>query len=145
MTGRTDVSHVEVGFKVGADDYLKKPFDVRELVARCHGLLRRQGSYETELKVGSLIFSPDSHILKSESHEAQLRPKEAALLEYLLRHPNRIFSAQELLDNVWSAESNANRNTVRTWIGFLRHKLDEFGHPDLIGTVAGAGYILKTN
>lgn len=145
MTGRTEVSHLEVGFKVGADDYLRKPFDIRELLARCRGLLKRQGYYEAELKIKELVFYPDSHILQFGEQKAQLRPKEAALLEFLLRHPDRIYSAQELLDKVWSAESSANRNTVRTWIGFLRHKLAEFKHPDLILTVAGAGYILKSD
>lgn len=142
LTGQNDISFLERGLGAGADDYLTKPFDIRELAARLQSLLRRRGSFAPELKAGNLTLKPELNQLHVGSEIVTLRPKETALLEYFLRHPNRIFSAQQILDAVWSSDSTATANTVRTWMGLLRHKLAPLGHKDLIRTVAGAGYVL---
>lgn len=146
LTGQTEIDFVERGLNAGADDYLTKPFAVRELSARLRSLLRRRRSaFESELKVRNLVLKPELNLLIAGDEKIELRPKETALLEYFLVNPNRIFSAQQLLDSVWPSESSATANTVRTWMGLLRHKLAPLGHEDLIRTVPGSGYVLDVS
>lgn len=144
LTGQNDINFLERGLNAGADDYLTKPFEVRELAARLRSLLRRRrATFDNELQVHNLVLKTEMNMLLADGTEVPLRPKESALLEYLMRHPNRIFSAQNLLDSVWSSDSAATANTVRTWMGLLRHKLAPLGHENLIRTVPGAGYVLE--
>jgi two-component system phosphate regulon response regulator PhoB len=97
------------------------------------------------LRVHNLVLKSEINTLLVGDEKVSLRPKETALLEYFLRNPNRIFSAQQVLDAVWTSDSSATPNTVRTWMGLLRHKLAPLGHKNLIRTVAGAGYVLDSN
>lgn len=144
LTGRHDISFLERGFDVGADDYITKPFESRELVARVKALLKRRSKpFQGELRVLDLLLKPEKNVIIKGDCELKLRHKEVALLEYLMRHPNQLFSAQQLLDAVWPADTQSGAHSVRTWIGLLRHKLATIGHEDLITTVAGAGYILE--
>lgn len=144
LTGRNDISFLERGFDVGADDYLSKPFESRELVARVKGLLKRRANpFSNNLTVGTLILKPDQNIISNGEKEVKLRPKEAALLEFLIRNPNKLFTAQQLMNSVWKSDTESNAHSVRTWIGLLRQKLAEVGHEDLIRTEPGAGYSLQ--
>ncbi|MDR3612682.1 MAG: response regulator transcription factor [Candidatus Obscuribacterales bacterium] len=144
LTGQNNVSTLERGFEVGADDYLTKPFEPRELVARLKGLLKRRANpFQNELRVMDLVLKPELHIMLAGDVEVKLRSKEVALLEFLIRHPNRIFTAQQIMNAVWASDSESSAHSVRTWMGLLRHKLASVGHQDLIKTVAGAGYILE--
>ena len=144
LTGQNDIEFLERGLAAGADDYLTKPFAARELAARLRSLLRRrQGAFEAELQAKGLLLKPEMNLLTDGNEKVTLRPKETALLEFLLRNPNKIFSAQQLLDMVWSSDSAATSNTVRTWMGLLRQKLSLFNQQDLIKTIPGAGYILE--
>ena len=144
LTGQNDIEFLERGLAAGADDYLPKPFAARELAARLRSLLRRrQGAFEAELQAKGLLLKPEMNLLTDGNEKVTLRPKETALLEFLLRNPNKIFSAQQLLDMVWSSDSAATSNTVRTWMGLLRQKLSLFNQQDLIKTIPGAGYILE--
>ena len=143
LTGQNDISFIERGLGVGADDYLTKPFEVLELAARLRSMFRRRrGEFEAELRAFNIVLKPELNLLVSDDTKITLRPKETAVLEYLMRNPNRIFSAQQLLDSVWSADSTATANTVRTWMGLLRQKLAQVGRETLIRTVPGAGYVL---
>jgi DNA-binding response OmpR family regulator len=143
LTGRTDIEFIEAGLEAGADDYMVKPFDVRELSARIRASLkRRQGTFVDKMSINDLVLDPQSNYISVGSASVRLRPKEAALLEYLIKHPNRIYSAQQLLDAVWSADADATSDAVRTWINLLRKKLAELGRGELIRTVLGSGYII---
>lgn len=145
LTGKEHVSFLETALDSGADDYMVKPFEARELFARIKALLRRRtGTYVPELKVGQLVLKPEMNVLVTPTGEVvRLRVKESALLEYLVRHPNRTFNAQQLLNAVWPSDSEGTTNSVRTWMNFLRRKLEAAGQADLIKTVAGAGYMIE--
>lgn len=108
LTGKGGIENVEEGLDSGADDYVSKPFDMRELHARVKAILqRRTGAFAPTLQVGDLILRPEKNAIVKGSKEVQLRAKETSLLEYLMRHPNQIFSAQQLLDAIWPAAAKA--------------------------------------
>lgn len=144
LTGRNDISFLETGFNSGADDYMVKPFDIRELTARLKGLLRRVSTQFVEnLNINGLELMPEQRLAKADGKEVKLRAKECALLEYLMRHPNKTFTAQNLLDAVWTSESNGTTNSVRTWMGTLRQQLAKIGKEDFVKTVLGSGYTIE--
>lgn len=142
LTGKGTINDKEQGLDAGADDYLTKPFHLKELSARIRALLRRPASFTgTTLKVGTLELNPSSHQLTIEGREVSLLPKEYAILEFLMRHPNEIFSPDALLNRVWNSESDASTDTVYTYIKTLRKKLQPNAP---IKTVHGVGYKLET-
>lgn len=144
-TGRGDIGSKEEGFELGGNDYLVKPYDVRELAARIGGLLRRPARMlPSELRIGDLILDTQRRTLIISARQIHLMPKESALLEYLMRHPNSPHGAQALLDSVWPSERDASVNTVRTWMRNLRVKLADAGKEDLIKTIPGSGYIIES-
>lgn len=144
LTGKGDVATLESVLDSGADDYLTKPFNVRELSARIRAILRRRTrTFAAEVKIGDLTLKPASNLLTTGDAELRLRNKETALLEYLMRHPNQVYSAQQLLDAVWSSDSEGTTNAVRTWMRLLRQQLATIGKADLIKTVLGSGYIIE--
>lgn len=143
LTGKQDITFLETAIAKGADDYLVKPFDIRELNARLKALLRRApAQIVNELKIKDLVLDPEKAAVKVGEQTVKLRAKEAALLEYLMRHPNRVYSAQQLLDAVWPADAEAQSSVVRTWMVFLRQKLAEVGREELVQTVLGSGYVV---
>lgn len=144
LTGEGDIDHKEMGFDSGADDYLVKPFQVRELSARIKSLLRRPPEQlPSELEIRDVRLDSINRTISYGENRVQLMPKESAVLEYLFRHPNRHFSAQDLLDAVWSSEADTNDDTVRTTVKTLRKKLTDLGQPDLVKTVRHVGYIIE--
>src|SRR5207244_2050316 len=141
LTGKTEIDHKESGLDAGADDYLTKPFEFRELSARIRSLLRRaSGLTDNVLGMGSLALEPKLKRVTSGGREIDLLPKEFALLEFLMRHPNQPFSAEALMARVWSADSVASVNTVKSFVYTLRKKLAAAGHHSLIQTDHGLGY-----
>lgn len=141
LTGEGDIDHKEAGLNSGADDYLVKPFEVRELGARIRSVLRRPKELlPTELRVGDVSLDPPTRSITYGTTQIHLMPKECALLEYLMRHPNHCFSAKALLDAVWPSDAESNEDTVRTCVKTLRQKLIKLGKPDLVKTVPHAGY-----
>jgi len=127
------------GLDYGADDYLTKPFSFVVLLARLRALTRRSmPARPVILTAGDITLDPASHQVELAGAPLALTPREYALLEYFLRHPGRVVSKTELLDNVWDAAQDADPNTVEVYIGYLRRKVGR----DLLRTVRGAGYRL---
>jgi DNA-binding response OmpR family regulator len=148
LTGKDDLSSLETALDTGGDDYIGKPFDLRELQARVKTILKRKTlRYDPRLIVDGLILDSERHIisrLDGSLPEVRLRTKECALLECLMKNPNKFFNSQELLEHCWPTDTNLGGSTVRTWIGFLRQKLAQLGRPDFIKTVSGVGYMVET-
>lgn len=146
LTGRTAISDKEQGLDAGADDYLTKPFHPRELSARVRALMRRVGGgneVATVLKARDLVLDPASHEVTRNGNKISLLPKEFSLLEFLMRHPEEVFSSETLLDRVWSSESDVSPDTVKVHINKLRSKIDVDGETSLIATVHRVGYKLQ--
>jgi DNA-binding response OmpR family regulator len=144
LTGKDEIENKETGFNAGVDDYLTKPFELRELAARLRALLRR-GTVATSrvIKVGPLVVNPDTHTATVDDQPLVLTATEFAVLEYLGRHPNQVFNANALLDRVWSSSSDVSPDTVRVYIKRLRAKFDAIGYPELIQNIHGVGYKLN--
>ncbi|MCA0315325.1 MAG: response regulator transcription factor [Candidatus Melainabacteria bacterium] len=144
LTGRGEIDNREQGLDCGADDYMVKPFDVRELSARIRSLLRRpKGLLPTELAIKGVKLELETRTVKVGEQSAHLMPKQCALLEYLMRHPNRPFGAKALLDAVWPSDSEASEDTVRTCMKTLRRQLSTLGKEDFIKTMLGSGYLIE--
>ncbi|NEP50753.1 MAG: response regulator transcription factor [Moorea sp. SIO3C2] len=147
LTARDTISDKIVGLDAGADDYLIKPFDLGELSARIRALLRRGNTtLPPVLEWDCLRLDPSTCEVFYKDNLLSLSPKEYALLEFFLRHPRRVFSRAQILENLWSFERLPEEATVKAHIRGLRQKLDAAGAPsDLIETVYGLGYRLKEN
>lgn len=141
LTGKSEIADKETGLDAGADDYLTKPFHPRELSARVRALLRRSGDVKQNvLTCGDIELDPQGFKVTKGGKEITLLPKEFALLEFFLRHPNQVFSPEALLDRVWSAESEASPDTIRVHITKLRGKIETEGQPSPIKTIHRQGY-----
>jgi DNA-binding response OmpR family regulator len=145
LTAKSAVEDKERGLDAGADDYLTKPFHLKELSARVRALLRRHTQASgSELKLGNLHLDVLSRKVTLDGEEVHLVPREFSLLEFMLRHPNQVFSAEALLDRVWASDTLASPDTIRTYIKILRKKLGGEGKDSLIRTVHGVGYKLES-
>ena len=127
------------GLDYGADDYLTKPFSFVVLLARLRALVRRKmPARPSILAVGELTLDPATHEVELAGAPVSLTPREYALLEYFLRHPGRVVSKTELLDNVWDATEDTDPNAVEVYVGYLRRKVGR----EVLRTVRGSGYRL---
>jgi two-component system OmpR family response regulator len=127
------------GLDYGADDYLTKPFSFVVLLARLRALARRTlPARPAILALGDLTLDPATHEVELAGTLVALTPREYALLEYFLRHPGRVISKIELLDNVWDATEDTDPNAVEVYVGYLRRKVGR----DVLATVRGSGYRL---
>jgi DNA-binding response OmpR family regulator len=146
LTGKSSVQDRESGLDTGADDYLVKPFHFKELMARVRAALRRgSGLTSNVLTAGAVVLEPSSKRCVINDKEVRLQPKEFALLEFFMRHPQEVFDGNALLDRIWSSSSEATANTVKTYMYTLRKKLAASGCSDLIETVHGSGYRLNVH
>lgn len=153
LTGKKDVDDKESGLDAGADDYLTKPFDVRELLARMRSVQRRStqtfkanlsaNGVELNMKLRTLQLTES--ISSKSNNIVKLSTTEASILEFFFRHPNQLFSAAEVFDRVWPSETDAKADTLRVHLHVLRRKLSLAGLPELVKTIKGSGYILETN
>jgi len=143
LTARADVSDRIHGLDVGADDYLVKPFDFDELLARLRALFRRGPSERHPvLRVGDLCVDPATRAVTRAGRDVALTQREFALLEYLARHAGEVVPRNELLEHVWADDYCESSNLVDVYVGYLRKKLEHpFGRP-LIRTVRGVGFMV---
>jgi len=142
LTARDRTEDKIEGLDAGADDYLTKPFDFPELTARLRALLRRSGGSPTPtLRVRDVELDPATREVRRGGVPVQLTPKEYALLEYLLRNPNRPLSRAMLMEHVWGIRFDPGTNVVDVFINSLRNKVDP--ERDLIQTVRGVGYMVR--
>jgi DNA-binding response OmpR family regulator len=144
LTARTTVEDRVVGLDAGADDYLTKPFAFAELLARVRALGRRDspGSVGNRLSVGDISLDLKTREVWRGDEAVELTPKEFALLEYFMRHPNQVLSGQQIADHVWSYEFDGLTNRVAVYVSYLRRKLGAGSGRSPIQTVHGVGYRL---
>ncbi|MBX9671180.1 MAG: response regulator transcription factor [Candidatus Obscuribacterales bacterium] len=145
LTAKTKIEDREEGLDTGADDYLTKPFDQRELTARVRALLRRPDAVVGNvLQAGNLSLNTVTGQVLVGDKSVHLRPKEFTLLEFLLRHPNQSFTTEALLQRVWLEDGAATPSNLKTHIKLLRKKLDcGDGEESIIKTVRGRGYLIE--
>ena len=144
LTARGEESDRVRGLDTGADDYIVKPFSMTELTARIRAVLRRirPGLAEDLVRQGDLVVDRAAHRVKRAGKEIHLGPTEFRLLDYLMQHPGRVFSREQLLDAVWGSDVYVEARTVDVHIGRLRKALNEGVQSDPIRTVRSAGYSL---
>jgi two-component system response regulator MprA len=145
LTARDAVEDRVDGLEAGADDYLVKPYDVRELQARLHAIMRRhvEGADGRSLRFGELELDADAHGAKIGDRAVELTRTEYQLLELLMLNPRRVLSAELIYDRIWGYDFGPAGNALRVYIGYLRRKLEADGEPRVIQTVHGVGYVLR--
>jgi two-component system phosphate regulon response regulator PhoB len=142
VTARGEEEERVRGLATGADDYIVKPFSMPELIARIQALLRRSSPQlvSNSLKAGDLELDRQSHRVRRAGRDLHLGPTEYRLLEYLMRHPGRVYSREQLLDGVWGNDVYVDERTVDVHVGRLRKAINRGREADPIRTVRGAGY-----
>jgi len=146
LTAMNAVEEKIEGFEMGADDYISKPFDFRELLVRVRALLKRIYSTVTtgtELRAGDLIMNLDTKEVTRNGISISLTAKEFQLLEYFLQNKNRVLSRADIALNVWDIDFDSGTNVIDVYVNYLRKKIDKRFETPLIHTQVGMGYILK--
>src|SRR3977135_2285603 len=141
LTARDGVDDRVTGLEAGLDDYLVKPFALREVVARLRALTRRHvPDRKAQLRAGKLLLDTAAHTLRVDGKEVDLTAKEFAILEYFLLNQGRLLSRSQILEHAWDYDFDGGRNLIEVYIGRLRKKLIEAGGHDPFVTVRGSGY-----
>lgn len=144
LTARDTVPDKIKGLDTGADDYLTKPFDFEELLARVRALLRRKGEVKTAIiTIGDLEIDTASHQVRRGGTDIPLSAREYALLEYLAYNKGKVVSRTNISEHIYEYDFDLDSNIIDVYINFLRNKIDKGFEKKLIHTVRGAGYILK--
>jgi DNA-binding response OmpR family regulator len=144
ITARGDVEDRIRGLNLGADDYLAKPFDLEELIARIHALIRRsRGQSSSLIKIGDLIIDTNTRTVSRSEVEIALTAREYDVLTYLALNSGKVISRNELIEHIYTTDCELDSNVIDVYINYLRNKIDKSFVSPLIHTVRGAGYILK--
>jgi len=146
LTAKDSIEDVVKGLDRGCDDYLTKPFAFAELLARVRALLRRKGREPAgELRVADLVLDPVTHAVSRGGKKLDLTAKEYALLEYLMRHADRVVTRTMISEHVWDYHFDPMTNVIDVYVNHLRGKIDVDSSQKLIHTIRGVGYILRGN
>jgi len=144
LTARVEVEDRVAGLDAGADDYVTKPFDLEELLARLRALLRRAGSPSDQvLRFADLVLDPVAHEVRRGERQIEVTRTEFLLLELFLLNPRQVLSRSIIFERVWGYDFGPSSNSLEVYIGYLRRKTESGGEPRLIHTVRGVGYILR--
>ena len=143
LTARAGVADKVAGLDGGADDYLTKPFEVAELLARVRALLRRGTAAPPLLGIADLRLDPATRQVTRAGRPIELTAREHALLEYFLRNPGRVLSWAMIAQHVWGVSFDTFTNVIDVYVNYLRRKIDAGFEPKLLHTVRGAGYVLR--
>jgi two-component system response regulator MprA len=146
LTARDAIDDRVQGLDVGADDYLVKPFALRELQARLRALLRRTGEDDDDqevLRYSDLVLDPVAHEVRRGDRLIDLSKTEFLLLELFMRHPRQVLTRSTIFENVWGYDFGATSNALGVYMGYLRRKTEAVGEPRLLHTVRGVGYVLR--
>ena len=144
LTARDAIDDRVDGLDAGADDYLVKPFALRELRARLRALLRRmEEPGGPELRFADLVLDTSAHRARRAQRELQLSRTEFALLRVLMEHPRQVLTRTQLFERVWGYDFGATSNALGVYIGYLRRKTEAAGEPRLLYTIRGVGYVLR--
>ncbi|HEY5478926.1 MAG TPA: response regulator transcription factor [Gaiellaceae bacterium] len=144
LTARIEVEDRVAGLDAGADDYVTKPFDLEELLARLRALLRRAGSPSDQvLRFADLVLDPMAHEVRRGDRLIEVTRTEFLLLELFLLNPRQVLSRSIIFERVWGYDFGPSSNSLEVYIGYLRRKTESGGEPRLIHTVRGVGYILR--
>lgn len=144
LTARNSLAERLRCLELGADDFLAKPFALRELQMRCRALVRRlKSSIGSQLRCGDLVLDRGSRAVQRGGRSIELTLKEFSLLEYLLEHRGECVSRSGLLEHVWKMHPDVTTNVVDVYINYLRRKVDEGSENKLIHTVRGNGYVMR--
>jgi two-component system response regulator MprA len=146
LTARDAIDDRVQGLDVGADDYLVKPFALRELQARLRALLRRTTDGEGDgevLQYADLVLDPVAHEVRRGERVIDLSKTEFLLLELFMRHPRQVLTRSTIFENVWGYDFGPTSNALGVYMGYLRRKTEADGEPRLLHTVRGVGYVLR--
>lgn len=144
LTAKGEVEDKIKGLNTGADDYLAKPFDFSELLARLKAVIRRnKGKTSPIIKIDNLTINTNSHTVIRKGKEITLSAKEYMILEYLAVNRGKVISRSEIIEHVYDTEYSLDSNVIDVYINYLRNKIDRCFNKKLLQTIRGAGYILK--
>jgi two-component system response regulator MprA len=145
LTARDAVDDRVAGLDAGADDYLVKPFALRELQARVRAMLRRTDALDAQdvVRFADVTMDPALHEVHRGDRPIELSRTEYSLLELFLRHPRQVLSRTTIFERVWGYDFGPTSNSLGVYVGYLRRKLEEGGEPRLLHTVRGVGYVLR--
>jgi two-component system response regulator MprA len=146
LTARDAIDDRVIGLDVGADDYLVKPFALRELQARLRALLRRAGDADEDgevLRFADLVLDPVAHEVHRGERLVELSKTEFLLLELFMKHPRQVLTRSTIFENVWGYDFGPTSNALGVYIGYLRRKTEDGAEPRLLHTVRGIGYVMR--
>jgi two-component system copper resistance phosphate regulon response regulator CusR len=143
LTAKDTVQDTVFGLSAGANDYIKKPFQFEELLARIRVQLRAKNGELTVLKLGDIEMNLETHRVFRDSKEIELTPKEFSLLEFLIRNKGKVCTRTRIIEHVWDIHFDSDTSVIDVYINFLRKKLDTGKGKELIHTIRGVGYIVK--